>query len=45
MPTKQQTNARDNQFSSQLFFVIVVGDIAIAIVAVDSQAPHSIVVS
>jgi hypothetical protein len=41
MPTKQQTisllaNARDNQFSSQLFFVVIVGDIAIAIVVVDS---------
>jgi hypothetical protein len=53
MPTKSQTNlapsqrARDNEFPSQLFFVVVVADIAIAIaiVAVASHALHFTAVS
>jgi hypothetical protein len=40
-----RANARDNQFSSQLLFVVVVGDITIVILVVASHAPHFTVVS
>jgi hypothetical protein len=47
MPRKEQTNLApsDNEFPSQLFFVAVVGNIAIAIVVVASHVPHFTAVS
>jgi hypothetical protein len=46
MPTQEQTNlaprasARDNQFSLQVFFALVVGDILLVAVVVDNHVSH-----